>query len=99
MQDIPGLEYNFAYFPILIDSAKFGRTRDEIYNELKNHNIFSRRYFYPLISQFPTYKGLPSSDPANLPMAEKITQQVLYLPIYPDLEISNVERVCHLIIG
>jgi dTDP-4-amino-4,6-dideoxygalactose transaminase len=99
MQDVPGIEYNFAYFPILIDSSKFGRTRDEIYCELKKHNIFSRRYFYPLISQFPTYKGLVSSDPANLPNAEKITQQVLCLPIYPDLEINNVERICNLILG
>src|SRR5664280_2020488 len=53
MQNVPGIGYNFAYFPILIDSVKFGRSRDEVYNELKSHNIFSRRYFYPLISQFP----------------------------------------------
>jgi len=98
MQDVPGIEYNFGYFPVLIDSVKLGRTRDEVYNKLKSHNIFSRRYFYPLISQFPTYKGLPSSDPVNLPIAEKITQQILCLPIYPDLEISNVKRVCELII-
>jgi dTDP-4-amino-4,6-dideoxygalactose transaminase len=99
MKDVPGVEYNFAYFPILIDYVKFERTRDEVYNKLKSHNIFSRRYFYPLISQFPTYKGLPSADPANLPIAEKITQQILCLPIYPDLEINNVERVCDLVIG
>lgn len=98
MQDVPGIEYNFGYFPVLIDSVKLGRTRDEVYNKLKRHNIFSRRYFYPLISQFPTYKGLPSSDPVNLPVAEKITQQILCLPIYPDLEISNIKIVCELII-
>jgi len=98
MLDVPDIEYNFGYFPVLIDSVKSGRTRDAVYNKLKRHNIFSRRYFYPLISQFPTYKGLPSSDPVNLPNAEKITQQILCLPIYPDLEISNVKRICKLII-
>lgn len=98
MKDVPGAKYNFAYFPILIDSDNFGRRRDEIYDKLKSHNIFSRRYFYPLISQFPTYRGLPSSDPVNLPIAEKIAQQILCLPIYPDLEISNIKRICELII-
>ena len=98
MQDIPGLEYNFAYFPILIDSAKFGRTRDEIYNELKNHNIFSRRYFYPLISQFPTYRGLPSSSNENLPIATKVAEQVICLPIYPDLTETEVKMIIDIIV-
>lgn len=96
MQDIEGVDHNYSYFPVFIDE-NFRTSRDELYEELKLKNIFTRRYFYPLISEFTTYKGLPSSSPANLPVATKIAAQVLCLPIYPDLEESTVEMICQLI--
>ena len=86
MNDKPGVRHCYSYFPVLIDKNKFGRPRDEVYDQLKKHNIFGRRYFYPLISQFPTYRGLDSAQPGKLPVAEKAAEEVLCLPIYPELE-------------
>ena len=97
LHDIEGVRHNYQYFPILIDGREFGKSRDDVYDELKKHNIYTRRYFYPLISQFPTYKGLPSASAANLPTAENITKQILCLPIYPDLELEIVEKVCQIL--
>jgi dTDP-4-amino-4,6-dideoxygalactose transaminase len=91
-----GFNENFSYFPILIEQ-EYGMTRDAVHSTLKKHDIFARRYFYPLISHFPTYKGLESSDPKNLPNAEIAAQKVLCLPIYGDLEIESVERICSLL--
>lgn len=90
---IKGVDQSYTYFPILIDSQKYGRTRDELYDELKRNNIYGRRYFYPLISQFPTYRGLPSAKSENLPVAAKVAEQVLCLPIFPDLEIEVVKAI------
>jgi dTDP-4-amino-4,6-dideoxygalactose transaminase len=95
LDDINGVKHNYPYFPILIDQAVFGRSRDEVYENLKLENIFTRRYFYPLISQFPTYKGLPSAKSENLIVAEHIAKQVLCLPIYPDLELGDVKLICN----
>lgn len=91
------VKYNYQYFPVFIDSAGFGKSRDDLYNELKNNNIFARRYFYPLISQFPTYKGLSSASPDNLPVAERITNEVLCLPLYADLDEDSVDKICRVI--
>jgi dTDP-4-amino-4,6-dideoxygalactose transaminase len=99
LNDIEGINLSYSYFPILVDSNLYGRTRDELYDELKINNIHGRRYFYPLISQFPSYRGLTSSNPANLPIAEKITKQVICLPIYPELPHENVESVVQCITG
>jgi dTDP-4-amino-4,6-dideoxygalactose transaminase len=88
LEDIPLVGHNYAHFPILIDKDIFGKSRDDVYNALKNKNIFTRRYFYPLISQFPTYRGLESANSNNLPVAEDITQKILCLPIYPDLDLD-----------
>lgn len=99
LEDIAGVDHAYSYFPILVDKEKFGTTRDELYEELKKHNIFGRRYFYPLISQFPTYNGLPSSKPANLPIATKVAEQVICLPIYPNLELFTVEKIVSLILS
>ncbi len=96
MRDIEGVDHNYSYFPVFIDE-QYGKSRDELYEELKMKNIFTRRYFYPLISEFSTYKGLPSSSPGNLPIATKMAAQVLCLPIYPDLEFDTVEMICQLI--
>jgi dTDP-4-amino-4,6-dideoxygalactose transaminase len=87
------VQHNYAYFPLLIDAKKFGRTRDEVYSGFRKHNIFCRRYFYPLISQFPTYRSLDSSQPGKMPIAERITEEVLCLPIYPDLDLSDVDFI------
>ena len=93
-KDLRGTKYCYSYFPILIDKGKFGRTRDEVYEELKKQNVFGRRYFYPLISQFPTYRGLETAQPGKMPVAEKTAEEVICLPIYP--EISN-DMFCHII--
>lgn len=97
LEDIKEVNHAYSYFPILVDASLYGKTRDQLYNELKLHNIFGRRYFYPLISQFPTYRGLPSSKPENLPIATKIAQQVICLPIYPELKQEQQYRIIQII--
>src|SRR5690606_18206818 len=87
---------NHAYFPIFIET-QFPMARDELYQRLREHDILARRYFYPLISDFSMYRGLPSADPANLPVARSMAEKVLCLPIFPDLGDSDVERICELI--
>jgi len=76
-----------------------GKSRDEVYDALKKQNILARRYFYPLISQFPTYKGLESAQPGNLPVAEDVTRKVLCLPIYPELRESEANKIVEIITG
>ena len=85
LEDMQNVKHNYAYFPIFVDEKKYSMSRDELYEKLKEHNIYGRRYFYPLISNFSTYKGLDSARPENLPVAEKIADGVICLPIYPDL--------------
>lgn len=87
---------NHAYFPILIES-EFALVRDELYQYLRDHEIMARRYFYPLISDFPMYRGLPSAEPAKLPVARSIASKVICLPIHADLTDEDVELVCQLI--
>jgi len=95
--DLQGVKYCYSYFPVLIDRNKFGKTRDEVYEELKKYNIFGRRYFYPLISQFPIYKGLDSALPGKMPVAEKIAGQVICLPIFPGLDETQIKHICGII--
>lgn len=97
LEDMEGINHSYSYFPILVDQEKYGKTRDELYEELKTQNIFGRRYFYPLISQFPTYRGLTSSKPENLPIATKIADQVICLPIYPELDIESIIKIVTII--
>jgi dTDP-4-amino-4,6-dideoxygalactose transaminase len=99
LPDMDGVEHTYPYFPILIDANVFGKTRDEVYEILKVHNIFGRRYFYPLISQFPTYRGLPSAAADNLPVATRVAEQVICLPIYPDLEKNDIDRITQIILN
>jgi len=94
---MPDVQHNAAYFPVLIDAKEYGKTRDELYDGLKIHNIFTRRYFYPLISDFSPYKSLPSATPANLPVATDIAQKVLCLPMYPALTRDDTIRIADLI--
>jgi dTDP-4-amino-4,6-dideoxygalactose transaminase len=89
LEDMTDVIHSYSYFPILIDK--------ELYEELKKHNIFGRRYFYPLISQFPTYRGLNSAKTDNIPIASKAAEQVICLPIYPALAINDVENITSLI--
>lgn len=97
IDDIKGVEHSYSYFPIFVDASEYGKTRDELYNELKLHNIYGRRYFYPLISQFPTYRGLPSSKPENLAIATKIAEQVICLPIFPELQLEQQLKIIQII--
>jgi dTDP-4-amino-4,6-dideoxygalactose transaminase len=97
MEDLPEVKHNYAYFPIFIDEAEYGISRDALYQKLKDNNIFARRYFYPLISRFPVYSGLDSATPANLPVAEKVAQQVICLPIYPELDNDYVFKICQIL--
>jgi len=87
---------NYAYFPILVQ-PEFAISRDALYQRLRDHNIFARRYFYPLISDFPMYRGLPSAAHTNLPVARRIAEQVLCLPLYPDLPLTQVDRIVDLL--
>lgn len=89
LKDQRGVKHNYAYFPVLINTKEFGKTRDNLYEELKTNNIFCRRYFYPLISEFPMYKGLPSASADNLPVATRIAKEILCLPIYPNLSMEE----------
>ncbi len=89
---------NYSYFPILVE-ADYPLSRDALYQKLREQDIYARRYFYPLISAFPMYRGLASATPANLPVASRIAEQVICLPIYPALENSDVDRVIELIAG
>ncbi|WP_031597333.1 DegT/DnrJ/EryC1/StrS family aminotransferase [Ferrovum myxofaciens] len=87
---------NYAYFPILV-GPEYPLSRDELNERLRQHNIYPRRYFYPLISEFPMYRGFPSARHDNLPMALEIASQVLCLPIYSELEEQEQERIAHLV--
>jgi dTDP-4-amino-4,6-dideoxygalactose transaminase len=90
--------YNHAYFPILIEK-NYPLSRDELNDKLRQQGIFARRYFYPLISEFPMYRGLPSAAHSNLTIARKVADQVLCLPIYPDLENESITRITSIIKG
>ncbi len=96
-QLMPGVRHNYSYFPIFIDAQKFGKTRDELYFEMKEANILGRRYFYPLISEFSTYKGLPSATRENLPEAYKLADTVLCLPMHHSLSANDVNRILSII--
>jgi dTDP-4-amino-4,6-dideoxygalactose transaminase len=87
---------NYAYFPILV-RADYPLSRDALYNKLHENGIYARRYFYPLISDFPMYRGMPSAAQENLSVAKKIAAQVICLPIYPALPSETVDRIIQLI--
>ncbi len=97
MTDMQGVKHNYSYFPIFVDEAAYGMTRDELYFKLQKKNIFGRRYFYPLISEFATYRGLPSAKKANLPNAHRLAESVICLPIYNELKEDDLRRVIELI--
>lgn len=96
--DMPGVRHNYSYFPIFVDSEKYGMTRDELYFKMREHEVLGRRYFYPLISTFETYRGLPSASPENLPNAHKMADSVICLPMHHELCAEDMERIIYLIL-
>ena len=96
--DLPGVRHNYSYFPIFVDAKKYGMTRDELYFKMKEQGIWGRRYFYPLISDFTTYRGLPSATKENLPVATKMANEVICLPMHHALIDEDIERVINCIL-
>ena len=96
--DIPGVRHNYSYFPIFIDAEMYGMTRDELYMKMKDQGVWSRRYFYPLISEFSTYRGLESSRPENLPNAHRMADTVICLPMHHSLSENDLNRIINSII-
>lgn len=98
MDDMPGVTHNYSYFPMFVDAEKYGITRDELYFKMKADGVLGRRYFYPLISEFSTYRGLPSSAKENLPNAHRMADSVICLPMHHLLTDEDIERVIETII-
>jgi dTDP-4-amino-4,6-dideoxygalactose transaminase len=105
--DIPGIKIfnipeeirnSYQYFMIRIGS-EFGRSRDEVHSELKKYNVITRKYFYPLCSEYSCYRHLPSSNPENLTVAHKAVKEVLCMPLYGNLKLEDVEKICLIIRG
>ena len=96
--DMPGVKHNYSYFPIFVNAEEFGMTRDELYFKMKEHGVLSRRYFYPLISEFSTYRGLDSARPENLPIAHKMANSVICLPMHHALTDEDIQRTLYLIV-
>jgi dTDP-4-amino-4,6-dideoxygalactose transaminase len=106
LKDVPGIrfvsslladvEYNYAYMPIEVDEKDFGLSRDRLYEELKKYNVFTRRYFYPLLCDFPCYRAITVND--SLSVARSVASRILTLPIYTDLPLDDVQMICDIII-
>lgn len=96
--DMPGVRHNYSYFPIFVDAEKYGMTRDELYMKMKDQGVWGRRYFYPLISEFSTYRGLESSRPENLPNAHRMADTVICLPMHHALREEEINRIIDCII-
>lgn len=96
--DMPGVRHNYSYFPIFINAEEYGQTRDELYFKMKADGVLGRRYFYPLISTFSTYRSLPSAGAENLPVATKVANEVICLPMHHQLSDEEIERVINHII-
>lgn len=106
LKNVPGIHlrpelpkdvrYNYAYMPVEVDEKEFGVSRDRLYDELKKYNVYSRRYFYPLVCDFACYKSVAVKDP--LTVAKKVSERILTLPIYYDLALDDVQRICNIII-
>jgi dTDP-4-amino-4,6-dideoxygalactose transaminase len=88
----PGDGWNHAYYPVRVTAA-YPCSRDALYARMQSHNIFPRRYFYPLITDFPIYRGIPSAAQAGLPVARQAADEILCLPIFPEMTNEQVERV------
>jgi len=96
-EDLPGVTHNYGYFPILVEPTLYGCDRNELHQLLKKCNIYSRKYFYPLCSDYACYSSLPSAQPANLPVARETAARVLCLPIYGEMDVSLVDRIVSIV--
>lgn len=96
--DMPGVRHNYSYFPIFVDAGRYGMTRDELYFKMRSANVLGRRYFFPLISDFSTYRGLESAAPENLPNAHRMADSVICLPMHHLLGDEDVERVLECVV-
>ena len=97
-EDIPNVKHNYSYFPIFVNASEYGMTRDELYFKMKSHDVWGRRYFYPLISTFSTYRGLDSANRDNLPNAYHLADTVICLPMHHALTDDDIQRVIEEII-
>lgn len=96
--DMPGVKHNYSYFPIFVDAEKYGMTRDELYFKMKEHGVLGRRYFYPLISEFSTYRGLESAKPENLVNAHWMADSVICLPMHHQLNEKELQLILKVIV-
>lgn len=96
--DMPDVRHNYSYFPIFVDEDKYGMSRDGLYFKMRSQNVLGRRYFYPLISEFSTYRGLESAAPENLPNAHKMANTVICLPMHHLLSDEDIQRVIDCIV-
>ena len=99
MPQLPGVSDSYQYFVVRIDASRFGMTRDVVQERLKAYNVLTRKYFFPLCSEYPCYAELPSSAPANLPVAHRAVREVLCLPLYGSLPLDAVDRICDLLLS
>ena len=97
LEPTPHTRHNFSYFPIFVDEKQYGMSRDALYFKMKEHDVLGRRYFYPLISEFSTYRGLESANPENLPVAHRFANTVICLPMHHALSEEDLNRVVELI--
>lgn len=97
MENMPGVKHNYSYFPIFVNAEKYGMTRDELYEKMKKNNVLGRRYFYPLISTFSTYRGLDSATTTNLPVATQMANSVICLPMHHELASEDIALIISLI--
>lgn len=97
-KDMLGVRHNYSYFPVFVNAEEYGMTRDELYFKMKEKNVLGRRYFYPLIGEFSTYRGLESARPENLPVAHRVADSVICLPMYHGLTEEEIYRVLKLIV-
>lgn len=96
-EDMPGVRHNYSYFPVFINAAEYGMTRDELYFKMREQNVLGRRYFFPLISTFSTYRSLPSATTENLPVATRLANEVICIPIHHDLSDDDIDMVINVI--
>ncbi len=93
----PDIRYNYAYLPVEVDEKEFGMSRDDLYERLKQWNVHTRRYFYPLVCDYSCYRSISVNDP--LTVARRVAERILTLPIYESLELSEVEGICDIILS
>lgn len=98
LHDIEGVKHNYAYFPMFVNEEEYGMSRDALYEKLREKGVLGRRYFYPLISEFSTYRGLPSATPSNLPIAHKMADSVICLPMHHDLSDMDIKTIIEVLI-